>query len=160
MRPSLLLLVLSLFSGCAAVSYSPYVGEQPECPTSPGAFVKVVKGVPIYRGYPSKPYIVLGHLTITGDPGSIETQTVWAAQKYEADAVLFIDKTVANAGAVHTGTTTATLIGNSVVATGSGVSIPVQSATLTGILIQFKDRASIPQSPATPLVQKTPVKWK
>jgi hypothetical protein len=141
MRPlSILLLCFTL--GCATVSYSPYVGDQPECPTSPGAFVKVVRGMPIYRGYPNKPYIILGHLSITGDPDSIETQTIWAAQKHNADAVLFLDQSTAYAGSVNTGSGNATVVGNSVIATGTGVSIPIQKATLTGILIRFKSDAT------------------
>lgn len=137
-----LALVAVLAIGCGTVSYSPYVGEQEDWPIAKGAFVKTKDGIPIYRGLPSRPYTVLGHMVITTDMGAEEMLAVSKAKANKADAILFVDSTMFASGSFGGGTGYAFPAGRrGAMATGSAFSANTQGVQLTALLIKWKEAA-------------------
>ena len=136
-----LALAAILAIGCGTVSYSPYVGQQEDWPTAKGAFVKERDKIPIYRGLPTRPYTMLGHMVITTDTGAEEMLAVSRAKQYKADAILFVDSTMFTSGSFGGGTATAVPTRGGAMAFGSGFSATTQGVQLTAILIKWKEPA-------------------
>ena len=130
--------VVLLLAGCGTVSYSPYVGQQQDWPTSPGAFVKDMKGIPLYRGLPNRPYTVLGHVEITAEPAFIEQQAYWKAKNVGADAILFVDAQTFYAGSVGGGTAFAAPTKGGAMAFGSSWSSAQYQKQITAVFIKWK----------------------
>ena len=92
MKRGLLPFVLFLLSGCGTTAFHPYVGQQHNWPTSPGAFAKPGTAIPVYHGWPPRPYIVLGFVDAAQGrsrfaPGVIEL-AVEKAMELGADAIV------------------------------------------------------------------------
>jgi len=138
MKLSICVVASVLLVGCATVSYSPYVGKQQDWPTAEGAFVKMRGTLPIYRGLPSRPYIVLGHLIITGDAGIEEMMAARQASPYKADAVLFVESSMFQTGSVGGGTGFALPTHRGAMATGSSFSAATRGVQYTVVLIRWK----------------------
>jgi hypothetical protein len=80
--------LLLLLAGCANDRYFVgYFGQQPNWPTRPGGFAKIVKGIPIYglNEYPARPYDVLGY-AISSD----EVMLADLAKTHHADAAILV----------------------------------------------------------------------
>jgi hypothetical protein len=139
---SLYAFLLLALTGCASVRYSQYIGDQPENPTSTGAFVRQVKGVPIYQGYPSRPYDIMGRFEISGDPDAADAQLAWLAKEKKADAVLFQnkDRIASGSASTHVGNSSGGL------SFGSSFSEPLENVELTGLLIKWKVQTSEPKA--------------
>jgi hypothetical protein len=88
-----------LFCGCASSpDFTPYVGKQ-AWPQSPGSFVETKYTVPIYYGWPDKPYIVLGVITTEGN--NIASVARFA-KLHGADALIYRKTLTGNAGTYTT----------------------------------------------------------
>ena len=62
------LLAMVTSAGCVSSSgLIPYRGVQQNWPVSAGAIAEEIEGIPVYQGYPEKPYMVLGSLQVTGE---------------------------------------------------------------------------------------------
>lgn len=136
-----LALAAILAIGCGTVSYSPYVGQQEDWPIAKGAFVKTRDGIPIYRGLPNRPYIMLGHMVITTDSGAEEMLAVSKAKANKADAILFVDSNMFASGSIGSGTAYAFPTRGGAMSTGSGFSATTHGVQLTAILIKWKEAA-------------------
>ena len=92
MKRWLLPFVLFLLSGCGTTTFYPYVGQQHNWPTSPGAFTKPGTTIPVYYGWPPRPYIVLGFIdAVQGRPRFAPDVIELAAEKAKelgADAIV------------------------------------------------------------------------
>jgi len=55
----------AVLCACSSSDFHPYVGQQQKWPTSPGTFVNSQYDVPVYYGYPPRPYTVLGMIEET-----------------------------------------------------------------------------------------------
>jgi hypothetical protein len=107
--------------------YSPYVGKQQNWPTAPGAFVQVVDEVPIYRGFPDKPYTVLGLFDLSTTRKNVNEILADHARDHRADAVLLLDTHESIAGFYNSGTTTSSYVAGTT--RGNQFSGTVQSDT-------------------------------
>jgi hypothetical protein len=76
---------LLILAGCADHEYQQYQGQQQNWPTAPGAFVEMKDGVPVYYGYPPRPYVVLGRPEIPMDerPSYLRSRLI-ALKKFSA----------------------------------------------------------------------------
>jgi TPR repeat protein len=88
-----------LLAGCVSPKVSPefipYIGEQRGWPQSPGSIVETNYNVPIYYGWPNKPYIVLGGITVKGShPAAVASY----AKSKGADALIYCGSLTRNAG--------------------------------------------------------------
>jgi len=96
---ALFALACALLGGCASSpEFTPYVGKQ-GWPQSPGSFVETKYTVPIYYGWPNKPYIVLGIITAEGNnPASVARY----AKLQGADALIYRKTLTGDAGTYTT----------------------------------------------------------
>jgi hypothetical protein len=124
--------MLLWLAGCVSsnnTSYVPYVGQQQDWPTSPGAFVSQYDGIQIYRGHPAKPYEVLGRLVTSH---CSDRNLAWAAKSHGADAVVIMDAKMMSGGSIGMpGSSTTYFNGN----TASTYSSPSYSAPVTRVFI-------------------------
>jgi hypothetical protein len=138
MKPIALCLIL--LTGCATVSYSPYVGKNEGWPLASGAFVKTVRNVQLYRGFPSQPYKVLGVLNV-GNIGAegYESQLAWAVKAHGGDAAIIIGPNVAGQGAaIINGTSTTYQMGQiSQTYSNPSFAVPISVYELTAYIIKF-----------------------
>jgi hypothetical protein len=82
-------------SSCAIGDYHAYVGAQKTWPTSAGSYVDTVEGIPIFYGFPPRPYVVLGHLEAKTAPIRRHTRFSFAARRAKAlgaDAIIALNK--------------------------------------------------------------------
>jgi hypothetical protein len=102
MKPTLLLffaLACVLLGGCASSpDFTPYVGKQ-GWPQSPGSFVESKYTVPIYYGWPNKPYTVLGVITAEGNNTA---NVARYAKSIGADALIYRKTLTGDAGTYTT----------------------------------------------------------
>ena len=77
-----------LASGCGSINYFEYSGTQERWPQTNGAFFTRVNGMPIYHGFPDRPYTVLGEAyTVDYSP----ERMVRFARAHGADALILIE---------------------------------------------------------------------
>jgi len=76
--------------GCSSSDFHPYVGQQQKWPTSPGTFVDSQYDVPVYYGYPARPYSVVGMMEETshGRHSNAVADVAEEAKKLGADPVM------------------------------------------------------------------------
>jgi hypothetical protein len=87
-----------LLGGCASPDFTPYVGKQ-GWPQSPSSTVETNCIVPIYYGWPDKPYTVLGVITAKGSrPAAVASY----AKSKGADALIYRATLTGNAGTYTT----------------------------------------------------------
>lgn len=116
-----------LIAGCAWAEFKPYQGVQRAWPTASGSFMKQGTVIPVYYGYPPKPYVVLGIIETTTAPIRRKQAVSFAArrgQEMGADALLVLEE-----GKEYVGT-----IGQSIV---SGASFSRGSFSSTSTLAPF-----------------------
>jgi len=105
MKRALLPLVLFLLSGCGTTTFHPYVGQQHNWPTSPGAFIKPGTAIPVYYGWPPRPYIVLGFIDAVQGPSSfalgVIELAVEKAKELGADAIVVRSRFTVYGGNYH-----------------------------------------------------------
>ena len=97
------------FSGCYSVKYLPYSGSQQDWPTSAGSFMAPNMPLPVYYGYPSKPYAYLAQIEVFAKHPSVDVVKVAAqeAKTKGADALLIIEDTQRPIGTTSFGSGTA-----------------------------------------------------
>jgi hypothetical protein len=88
-------LALVALTGCEGMRFSQYSGEQRTWPTG-GALADAVYDVPVYRGWPERPYEVLGFVQFSNpntdwNRGDLK-QAARQAQEAGGDAMLLISK--------------------------------------------------------------------
>jgi hypothetical protein len=140
MRPLLFLGVIASFSlfSCAVDDFHPYTGQQQNWPTSPGAITDAKYAIPVYYGFPPRPYRVLGSLDATTASGM--NAVGYAASKAKAlgaDAVIFQTKGTQIVGATGFGNATATQIGGTSFASGTATSVPITWNKASVIVIKW-----------------------
>src|ERR1700722_18398794 len=59
-KPRVIAALAVVLCACSSSDFHPYVGQQQKWPTSPGTFVDSQYNVPVYYGYPPRPYTVVG----------------------------------------------------------------------------------------------------
>lgn len=94
----LFVLLIPLLTGCGSIEYYSYEGTQTNLPHSDSAFSHMIEGMPIYHGYPSKPYIVLGCISLVDVP---PPRTVRLAKAHGADALVVLDQQAVQTGSWH-----------------------------------------------------------
>lgn len=88
-------IVTLAFAGCTTSHFIPYTGAQSDWPTSPGAMMETIDGIPVYHGLPSKPYSVLGEVEIaqqTKLAPSTLGKAASEAKAHGADAVIVLEQ--------------------------------------------------------------------
>ena len=135
MKPTLSLifaLTCVLLCGCASPHFTPYVGEQ-GWPQSPGSTVETNCIVPIYHGWPDKPYTVLGVITTEGNhPAAVAR----CAKSKGADALIYRTTLTGNAGTYTTpGHATSITSGNFAYGQYSGFTTTTYSPGISAPLI-------------------------
>ncbi len=119
--PFLLLLVLC---GCGpGYTFTPYVGQQANWSTMPGAFTKVVDGVPLYLPgqYPERPYVIVGGVSTDN-----EENVAKAVREHHADAAVISSNREYRNGSVAVG------------AGGVFWAQPLRHSVVTANIINFK----------------------
>ena len=121
-----------LLCGCASPHFTPYVGEQ-GWPQSPGSTVETNCIVPIYHGWPDKPYTVLGVITAEGNhPAAVARY----AKSKGADALIYRGSLTGNAGTYTTpGHATSITSGNFAYGQYSGFTTTTYSPGISAPLI-------------------------
>ena len=94
----LLALVCVLLGGCASPDFTPYVGKQ-GWPQSPSSNVETNCIIPIYYGWPDKPYTVLGVITAKG---GLPAAVARYAKSKGADALIYRGSLTGKAGTYTT----------------------------------------------------------
>lgn len=92
--PLLFAISCILVGGCASPDFTPYVGEQ-DWPQGTGCTIKTNCIVPIYYGWPDKPYTVLGVITMSGINNAAVAR---CAKSKGADALIFRNVLTEDAG--------------------------------------------------------------
>lgn len=95
-----------ILMGCATADFKPYSGQQQNWPTAQGAFVDLKHKVPIYYGFPDKPYEVLGILDTRTAPIRGSDAVPHAARQVEAlggDAIIVLSNAKQFVGMFETG---------------------------------------------------------
>jgi lipoprotein NlpI len=101
MKTTLPYLLLTLLCGCGTgYTFVPYIGQQQNWTTQPGAYAKVVNNTTLYSPgqFPERPYIVVGAVA-TDSEGNV----VKAAHDQHADAALIISNSKLPNGALAVG---------------------------------------------------------
>jgi len=160
MKPLFATLCVLLLTGCANVDFMPYTGAQQNWPTASGAIISTKYAVPVYRGLPPRPYIILGEVAASHGQTWLwtdaESEAMEAAaneaKKRGGDAIILQGSSREYAGTVSSGGATATgnyrgnvyaaPLGNGVVGNVSGTS---QSTTSSwgGSVPVFRGKASV-----------------
>src|SRR5437773_1008055 len=87
-RVSVVALVCSVTAGCTSMRYSEYTGHDASSylgtwPIGSGAMAETSYAIPVYRGWPEKPYQVLGSLSFP-DPNKGWDDGIVSAAAHEA----------------------------------------------------------------------------
>jgi hypothetical protein len=108
---------------CSSSDFHPYAGQQQKWPTSPGTFMDSQYDVPVYYGYPPRPYTVLGMMEETshGRHSNAVSDAAEEAKKIGGDAVLVQSHGSASEPAAAFTTGSITPIGSGAMMTGSTV---------------------------------------
>lgn len=148
---------LLILAGCVSTyKYVPYVGEQQDCPTSPGSFVESTGPLPIYFSYPPKPYEAIGMIVV--NINSINTASRHA-KALGGEALLRKGSKTVDGGSVeipgvHTSNNTGmssfgNYNGNSTSYSTPSVTVPIRSTFQTFYVIKFKTQPFETASSAT-----------
>jgi len=124
-KQNLLLAALIAVSstGCVFHNFNPYVGEQRNWETAPGSICETIDGMEVFRGYPPKPYELIGELRLRAAPvRNVLKAAVKDARARGADAII-----VQESGRVLAG-----------VIVGSGLITPVHHKVAEVTLLRYK----------------------
>jgi hypothetical protein len=141
-RNAFCLAVISL-SGCADHEYQQYQGQQQNWPTAPGAFVQMKSGIPVYYGYPPRPYIVLGIIEETSRgrfANAVEGAAHAIRKEQGGDAIIVLNHADQADGSVSFGNAFGNFNANTGFgsATSVGVSIPRRTDKAKVVVIKWK----------------------
>lgn len=100
---TLLSFTATLISSCAIVNFVPYSGKQQNWPTASGGFVQTHNEFKIYKGFPERPYTILGELIIEQYPQYMNAEIASAGKKHKADAAIIVDSSTVNGGSMNFG---------------------------------------------------------
>ncbi len=151
MKARTILLLTSIVTGCTStLSYRPYVGEQQDWQTAKGAFIDTTGCIPIVKGYPPAPYVVIGQIQFRAPEWMITSAITQACKQRDADAILVDTETSQSTGGTAISTGFATKANGTAIGSGSSVIIADNKALVTATLIQFKDRSFVTNYPCTP----------
>ncbi len=143
-------LLLLLVTGCASNNFTPYEGAQQNWPIAPGAMVDRHHAVPIYYGPPSRPYDVIGYVTVENAPGGRLFQNAGLgiaaseAQARGGHAIILQSSNRYQSGSVSTGYATGTGYYDRRTgyahgqASGIGSTVPVMKSSASAIVIRFR----------------------
>jgi hypothetical protein len=136
------LVICTLLTGCTTSSgLRAYRGLQQDWPTAPGAVAEEIEGIPLYRTFPERPYIVLGSLSVTGDQwqvGFVHESQSQMLKRVLKSAVREAKKAGANAAIYDSQSRFLSSI--SVRDRGANVDVtPLAGSTASLIAIRFKD---------------------
>lgn len=107
-----------MITGCSLEQYYPYEGIQKNWPVSEGAFAETGGKVPVYLGFPPRPYILVGMLktNFASDAPEWAKRSQWCyqARKFGADAVVILSQNQLYSGTIGGGSanTTSTVSGS------------------------------------------------
>lgn len=128
-----------LAAGCARTKFSAYVGQQPQWPTTPGAFVQVKRDVKVYRGYPERPYEVIGSVELRRAAiADLEFAAATAARRHGADAAIIVASARGRREARVSVTYLEFLEGHATFPHSTAGPFPLQEQTATVYLARFK----------------------
>ncbi len=110
-------------TGCVFHKFNAYVGEQRSWQTAPGSICETIDGMEVFRGYPPRPYDLVGELRLRAAPvRNVLKAAVKDARARGADAIIVQE----------TGRFTAGII------VGNGFMTPVHQKTAEVTLIRYK----------------------
>ena len=101
MIPLTFLISAAVLSSCATADFKPYVGQQQDWPTAPGAIMDTKYVVPVYYGPPPRPYKIVGYLDATTAPVRRRGVVSFAARRAKemgGDAIIIASKGLEYAG--------------------------------------------------------------
>ena len=139
----ILLSIAAVLTGCANVDFMPYTGAQQNWPTASGAVISTKYAVPVYRGLPPRPYVVLGEVAAehgqTWAWSDAESEALESAadeaKKRGGDAIIVQGSKSEYAGSVSMANAFANGNFN---ATAFGISRPVFQGKASVLVIKFK----------------------
>jgi len=129
------------FNGCADHEYQAYQGLQQNWPTAPGAFVEMKAGIPVYYGYPPRPYVVLGQLqevSMGRFANAVEDAAKAIHKEQGGDALIVMSHADRADGSVTFGNTFGSFFPGGFSATGTAVSVPRRQDRAQVIVIKWK----------------------
>jgi hypothetical protein len=110
-------------TGCVFHKFNPYVGEQRNWQTAPGSICETIDGMEVFRGFPPKPYELIGELRLRAAPvRNVLKAAVKDARARGADAII-----VQESGRVLAG-----------VIVGNGFVTPVHQKVAEVTLLRYK----------------------
>ncbi len=135
-----------LATGCVATyNYTSYVGEQQVWKTSSGSFVDTSGCLPIYYGYPSKPYQILGLTVCNANSVGMAARN---AKNHGGEALILWDTKTVDGGSVNIGGHSSTYstgniaygnyYGSSQTYSSPSYSVPIVRTFETFAVIKFK----------------------
>ncbi len=122
-----------------STDFTPYIGQQLDWPTAPGALVKTNYAVAIYYNWPAKPYNLLG--VIVARDIAIK-QAAQTAKKQGGDALIFRLEETEHRGSVTTSTAQASNFGTIAVANGQSITVPIEIKEASFWVIKFNAQGS------------------
>ena len=105
-KAALLIVLISIFTGCIRVEYLEYRGVQ-AWPTG-SAFVQKVEGVDVYEGLPNRAYEVIGLIDVYDDKpffldDSTKSKVLKITKEHTADAVVWLSDRTLSSGSLKMG---------------------------------------------------------
>ena len=158
--PLLIVAAVALLTGCATTDFMPYTGAQQKWPTASGALVSTKYAIPVYRGLPDRPYIILGEVAASHGQTWLwtdaESEAMEAAaneaKKRGGDAIILQGSSREYAGTISTGGANTTgnysgnvyaaPVGSNIFGTVNGTSQSTTSSWGTSVPV-FRGRASV-----------------
>ena len=118
-----------LLCSCANDDFQAYSGPAADSgPVASGSFVSMISGMPVYEGFPRRPYYVIGKMVTDNYP--LHRSDIRHARRHGADAVVVLGAHTESNGSV--GLTT--FAGS----TAMTVAVPRQDTVTQILLIKFK----------------------
>jgi hypothetical protein len=136
---NILLLIASaaILISCTTTNFTPYEGSQ-NWPMSQGAMVDRKYSLPVYYGYPPRPYKVVGMLELgNATAGSEVGGAANKAKDMGADAIIVLSHGVSQVGSYTFGSATAYGTGYSAHAYGSSFTMPVMAGSAKVMVIRW-----------------------
>ena len=119
-------------TGCVFSKFNPYVGEQRNWQTAPGSICETIDGMEVFRGYPPKPYELIGELRLRAAPvRNVLKAAVKDARARGADAIILQESGRVMAGVI----------------VGNGLLTPVHHKVAEVTLLRYKTPQGIATGP-------------
>lgn len=140
MNRAMLLLLLTFCAGCYSSKYLPYAGAQQDWPTAQGSFMQTNGPLPIYFGYPPKPYEYVAQISVTTQAQGLDVILIAAreAKSKGAQALIVLDESSRPTGSVGSGFGTGMQNGRVGFGSGFGTSTTTYGGVAKCIAIRFK----------------------